>query len=173
MIEIWKPSTKFPHMSVSNYGRVRNDNTGKIRKVTKCAGSRYPVVSVWDYSRGKRSHLRVHTEVARLHIPNPDNKPEVNHIDGDHYNNHVSNLEWVTHSENMKHAYITGICPKPNARTQPVECYDSDMTLIGRYNSILEASDATGISKNGIYCALYRNSSKPVNGFIWKRVTKA
>ena len=50
-----------------------------------------------------------HRLVAEAFIPNPDNLPEVNHIDSNRANNHVSNLEWVTHSGNMKHAYHKGI----------------------------------------------------------------
>ena len=51
----------------------------------------------------------IHRLVAEAFIPNPDNKPEVNHIDSNRANNHASNLEWVTHSENMRHSYNKGI----------------------------------------------------------------
>ncbi len=57
--------------------------------------------------RGKT--VRLHRVVATAFIPNPDNLPEVNHIDGNKLNNHVSNLEWVTHKQNMEHAYKTGL----------------------------------------------------------------
>lgn len=53
----------------------------------------------------------VHRLIAQTFIPNPDNKPCVNHKDGNKLNNTVSNLEWVTHSENMRHAFDTGIYP--------------------------------------------------------------
>jgi len=57
--------------------------------------------------RGKT--VRLHRVVATAFIPNPDNLPEVNHIDGNKLNNHASNLEWVTHKQNMEHAYKTGL----------------------------------------------------------------
>jgi hypothetical protein len=49
----------------------------------------------------------VHRMIAETYIPNPQNKPQVNHIDGNRLNNHISNLEWVTRSENMRHSVYT------------------------------------------------------------------
>lgn len=56
-----------------------------------------------------RKHKLIHRMVAEMFVPNPENKSEVNHIDGNKLNNNASNLEWVTSSENKRHAYGTGL----------------------------------------------------------------
>jgi hypothetical protein len=61
------------------------------------------------YKEGKRHGKLVHRLVAEAFIPNPDAKPDINHIDGDSLNNNVENLEWATKSENMRHAQKTGL----------------------------------------------------------------
>ena len=67
----------------------------------------YPTVCLSN--KGKHWTIHVHRLVALTFIPNPLNKPEVNHIDGNKSNNDISNLEWVTGSENVRHAYLNGL----------------------------------------------------------------
>jgi len=56
------------------------------------------------YSTRLKKNFTIHRMVAELYVPNPLNKPHINHIDGNRLNNHYTNLEWVTRSENMKHS---------------------------------------------------------------------
>lgn len=78
---LWKK----PHVTAKGYWRYAVQDGDKVRT------------------------LRVHRLVASAYIPNPDDLPEVNHINGDKANNHVSNLEWATRKKNMAHAHQTGL----------------------------------------------------------------
>lgn len=62
--------------------------------------------------KGKAYNISLHRAVAETFIPNPENKPEVNHKDGNKEHNYVSNLEWTTRKENADHAYISGLYGK-------------------------------------------------------------
>lgn len=91
---------------ISNRGNIRNKNTKHIlaQYITR---NGYCHVAIRDGKKWKG--IYIHRAVAETFIPNTDNKPQVNHIDGDKTNNNVSNLEWVTHSENMCHALSMGL----------------------------------------------------------------
>ena len=65
--------------------------------------------TVWLYNNGNKKYCLLHRIVAESWIKNPQNKPEVNHINGNKDDNRVINLEWVTKSENEKHSYMLGL----------------------------------------------------------------
>lgn len=92
---------------VSEDGRVFN-NQNKEMKLDSSARYLRVQLICQDGTVKKES---VHRLVAKAFIPNPENKPDVNHIDGNKLNNHVSNLEWVTKSENMVHARNNKLIP--------------------------------------------------------------
>src|SRR5690625_5086241 len=71
----------------------------------------YSIINLMKH--GKSKSYRLHRIVAKHFIPNPENKPQINHIDGDKANNRVKNLEWVTQSENIRHAYSHGLIKIP------------------------------------------------------------
>ena len=110
--EIFRDITDFEGLyKVSNFGNVvslpKGDGNGcreRLLKVDLCRT--YACVSLCK--GGKVTRLANHVLVARAFIPNPDNKPLVNHKDLDKFNNFVDNLEWVTSSENAIHALQNG-----------------------------------------------------------------
>lgn len=87
--------------SVSNYGDVKNNRTGKLMKPRK---NEKGYLHIGLTKNGKQKCMRVHRLVAQAFIPNPENKPQVNHIDFDRENNCVSNLEWSTVQENTQYS---------------------------------------------------------------------
>lgn len=103
-METWVEIEDFPNYEVSDFGNVRNSNTGKIlkpRPIVKNEG-KYTCydVNLYNDTRTQGFHHKIHRLVAKAFIPNPDNKPDVDHIDADTSNNKVSNLRWATQTEN-------------------------------------------------------------------------
>lgn len=90
---------------------IREDGVIKNRKGHEIAQQKshngYIRVELWDGGKGKKYLL--HRLLAGAFIPNPEDKPQVNHIDGDKANNALANLEWSTQSENQLHAYRQGL----------------------------------------------------------------
>lgn len=109
MIEQWLPISGFEGLyEVSNTGLVRSP-----RGVRKPITNSFGYLQLGLYKHGKGYTKRVNRLVAEAFIPNPDNKREVNHIDGNKLNNNVDNLEWVSSSENKIHAQRLGLSSKP------------------------------------------------------------
>lgn len=123
MKEEWR-NTNYSYIEISNFGNVRTkdcvrkftfyDRHKKTKKITerlikahnmKIQFNNRGYCFVCFKENNKRKNLLVHRLVAEAFIPNPDNKLEVNHKDGNLKNNIITNLEWVTPSENRKHAY--------------------------------------------------------------------
>jgi hypothetical protein len=109
---IWKTlvyqGQTFERFEVSTDGQMRNANTKNIYK-TFVNPNGYEQICVSLGSRNKKKIFKIHKAIAETFVPNPYNKPEVNHEDGNKLNNNVNNLAWATGSENTQHAYDNGL----------------------------------------------------------------
>lgn len=108
-MEEWKKIEDFNDYFISSKGRIRSLKKKKDKILKNTIGKNgYRVVIFYEsegWGKGyKQKREYIHRLLARYFIPNPDNKPEVNHKDGNKLNNSLENLEWVTHQENMMHA---------------------------------------------------------------------
>ncbi len=147
MVEVWKQiildEVEY-HYEVSDLARVRNMETNLILKQWLRSDG---YLECWLYKDGVSKRIRVHRLVAYMFIPNPDDKPQVNHINHKRFFNQLVNLEWCTHQENMKHALAgivrQGICKR-------IILYEEDCdTPIRPYDSIRSAAQDLTISE---YC---------------------
>ena len=174
MKEIWKDIEKYEgYYQVSNLGKVKSlqrivvdkksTRTFKSR-VLKPSPDTHGYLQVRPSKKGKVKTFRVHQLVARAFIPNPHNKPEINHDDGNKINNCVSNLEWQTSRENSIHASQTGLLNITH--NKPVIQYDLNHKILNKFNSGKMAQDLTGVNRNNIsQCS--RGNIKTAGGFIW------
>lgn len=99
----------------------------------------YPSIQL--FSGGKPFTLKVHRLVAQAFLDNPDNLPEVNHIDGNKQNNTVDNLEWCTRGHNIRHAFRTGLIKKENMRSNAKKVRRSDGVV---FDSLTKAAEESG-----------------------------
>lgn len=106
--EIWKDIEGFEKYQISSYGRVRSyhNNTIIIRKTNIVSGYEHLMLN----KNNKKYNFYIHRLVGTAFIPNPENKPEINHKNGLKTDNNVENLEWTTRIENAQHAWQTGLC---------------------------------------------------------------
>lgn len=134
MTEQWANIEEAPdRFEVSSTGIVRRKShtknypcgrvtTFKPKTVAQTRDKKGYLSVSFDVDDGTRKSLKVHRLVAAAFIPNPNNKPQINHIDSNKTNNEVSNLEWVDGFENMRHSVMSG-----TKWTKPVRCVNDGM----------------------------------------------
>lgn len=171
------PIKDFPEYLITDSGEVFSKNGRWDKNIKKL---KLRIVQGYTrtclYKNKKRHDEFVHRLVAKTFIPNPENKPEINHKNGIRNDNRASNLEWCTQSENVKHAYdILGRkAPKPwlgkfgkdNKRSRLVLQIKNDK-IIAEFWGTSEASRKTGINQRNINscCTGKRHSA---GGYCWR-----
>ena len=153
---------------VSNYGNVRSLKGETKLLQQRILNSGYLYVSLTH--KGKSKNKTIHRLVADAFLDKKEGKSFVNHIDGNKKNNNIKNLEWVTRSENMKHAYNNGLFKRfvtPAPRFKSVMQFNKDGKCIGIFSSITEASTRTGANLSHI-SSCCNGKRKTVGGYTWK-----
>jgi hypothetical protein len=140
-------------ISVTRYDRLGRLKVGVIKR-TIIQNSGYKVVNL-KVDGEQKNHL-VHRLVAEVFIPNPDNKKFVNHINGNKLNNEVSNLEWCTRSENMKHATEIGLADIVNRKEVKVTTIDGELLM---FKSQFEVSNYFGFTNGWCHQRILRNGN--------------
>ena len=191
-VMIWKTITGYPDYEVSDTGQVRSKSrktrwahhgksglsqrkTKIIKQIPRRESQHLEYMQVSLYTNGIQKSINVHRIVAKEFVPNPDNKPQVNHKDGNGTNNHKNNLEWVTQSENTLHAYrVLGRRPsaegkfgKEHPTSKKVIQMDIEGNTIKEWGCAFDAVREAGFDSGGISRAA-RGENKTHKGYRWK-----
>lgn len=178
--EIWKDIPNYEGLyQVSNRGRVKSfrklKSIIKIKVLKIIFNTRYFRIDLCKNNIPKRH--TVHRLVSQAFIPNPENKPAVNHKDGNPKNNFVENLEWCTIKENSHHSWYVlnnkhkilgqkGYSPAAEKNKKLCLKISLDGFLVDVFNSRTEASKSIGLNYNAIRYAI--NKNKVAQGYIWQ-----
>lgn len=186
MNEIWVKVNGFDYYEISNFGKVRSvdrisvykNGTKRLYK-GKCLSpghmtSGYLFVCLYN-SDGKRINLSLHRLVAQHFIANPENKPQVNHIDGNKENNFFDNLEWNTNKENIQHSYKSlgrvgvnlGRFGVANKNSKKVKQLDLLGSLIKIWDCINDYKRESGRNAQDV-TAVLNGRQKSAHGFKWE-----
>lgn len=150
---------------VSDFGSVKNINTGKLMSV-QVSKLGYSHINLWDGAKYNKAYI--HRLVALHFIPNTLNKPEVNHLDFNPRNNAYSNLEWVTESENRLHSSnIKNVWGFAKEKV-PVLCINKRGNIVNTYKSISDAERDTKIPQQNI-SKVISGERKTAGGFLWAK----
>lgn len=159
--EEWRDVLGFEELyQVSNLGKVRTIKKGEAEMAQQENRNGYMTVHLRN--KGVERRAMVHRLVAEAFIPNPNELRDVNHKNGNKADNRIENLEWTTHSDNMTHSFR-----ELGKNVRHIVQIGLDGTFIERWNSIVEASEATGICRTDIQKCC-KGERTMAGAFEWK-----
>lgn len=171
MVEIWRDIPNFEgHYQVSNYGRVKSLYFHNKMTTIYRENILKPQI-VRGYHRvvlchnSKKTNYLVHRLVAEVFLDNPNNKPCVNHKDGNKLNNFVNNLEFCTYSENEKHSH--DVLGKQPINKKKINQYDLEGNFIRQWESLAEIGRYFNCNYTN-FSLCCSGKSKSAKGFVWK-----
>lgn len=167
-MEIWKDIEGYEGLyQVSSEGMVKSLNynrTGKER-ILKSAKDKYGYLFVKLRKEGTVKYYLIHRLIAIAFIPNPDNKPCIDHINGDKTDNRVENLRWVTHKENMNNPITLNKIGKHLRKS--ILQFSVDGNFIKTWESIMDVQREYDIDKSAIIRCC-KNKQNTSCGYIWQ-----
>lgn len=162
IIEQWKQISN-TNYEISTIGQVRNLLTGQLLK-QKIDKYGYPCIGLITLDKQK-IYKTTHRLVAEAWIPNLYDLPQINHIDGNKLNNHISNLEWISAKDNINHSYKHLLNPNTNHCT----LYDALVNKTVKFQSVKSAAKYLNIRSNVLHALIrYSNMNPILNRYIIK-----
>ena len=174
MIKVKKDNVEYQAKQISGYSNYYITENGDVysthynRFLEISERTEYPKVYLTDDNK-KRRTLLVHKLVALTYLPNPNNLAQINHIDGDKYNPKLSNLEWISASDNIKHSIDSGL---RKITGTPVIQSRKDGMFVARYETLKEAAKSVGIRDPKQISEACRGIRKDYKGYIWQFETE-
>lgn len=166
---MWKEYPKNSNYLVSDDGQIMSKRFNKIL-TPKMNWDGYHRIQIWK--ENKNQFVSWHRIIAETFVPNPENKPYINHKNGIKSDNRAENLEWCTQQENIIHAWKTGLSKHKNNKagcSKAVIQMDLFGNEINSYPSQMEAQRQTGIPHSNISYAC-RHPNSVCHGYKWKFV---
>ena len=163
--EIWKNIEGYPDYQVSNMGRVKSLGNNKTRKEKIMSYDNNKGYNRIQLCKdGKTKHFRIHRLVAQAFLPNPNNLPEVNHINEDKTDNRVSNLEWCNREYNINYGTHNKRIAKANSI--PILQFSKDGEFVRKWDSAMQVERELGFYNSYISRCL-KGKCKLAYGYKW------